>query len=185
MSSTSQKAREAVDAWLREAVIGLNLCPFAAKPYRAREIRLEISDAAGLEDAVFDAVQAAFDLLETPPENTRTTLVVFPRALRDFSTYLNAADALRATLEDAGARGILQVATFHPDYQFADTDADALENYTNRSPHPILHILREGDVTRAVESHPDPESIPDRNIDRMHEVGRDALEAIWRDFAPE
>ncbi|MGM0558455.1 MAG: DUF1415 domain-containing protein [Myxococcota bacterium] len=185
MSSTSERVHDTVDAWLREAVIGLNLCPFAAKPYRGGETLIVVSDASRLEDAVFDAVQAAFELMETPPNETRTTLVAFPSALHDFDEYLDAADALRATLQDAGASGVLQVATFHPDYQFADTEPDAVENYTNRAPYPILHILREDDVTEAVESHPNPEAIPERNIEKMREMGREALEDLWDDFSPE
>lgn len=182
MTDSIDRARAAVDTWLRDAVIGLNLCPFAARPYRAGEIRIHVSEAGELEEAAFDAIEAAFELLETPPETTRTTLVVFPSALSDFSDYLDAADVVRATLSDAGADGILQVATFHPDYQFADSEPDDVENYTNRAPFPILHILREDDVTEAVEAHPDPEAIPERNIEKMRELGLDAIRKLWRHF---
>lgn len=185
MSEEHQRIRREVESWLEEAVIGLNLCPFAAKPYRQGRISIAISDATGLEDAVFDSVEAAFELLESPPDVVSTTLVVYPDALSVFSRYLDAADALRATLDDAGARGVLQVATFHPDYQFADAEPDAVENFTNRAPYPILHLLREDEVSDAVASHPDPESIPERNIARMRELGRETLTEIWEKFAPE
>ena len=182
-ASEQLNPREAIVMWLEEVVIGLNLCPFARKPHLRDEVSIHISRATNLEDAVFEAMRSAFDLMETAPEDTRTTLIVFPDALEDFATYLDAADAVRETLNDAGAEGILQVATFHPDYRFANTESSAPENFTNRAPYPVLHLLREDDVSRAVDTHPNPESIPPRNIEHMRQIGLEALRRMWSAFS--
>lgn len=168
--------------WIEEAVIGLEFCPFAASFYHGDRVRIAVSEAEEPLKAVDAALEEIDHLLDADPTEVATTLIVYPRSLEEFRTFLDVAETVRGAIDEAGATGVLQVATFHPDYQFAETDPDDLENYTNRSPFPTLHLLREEDVTRAVEDHPDPESIPDDNIARLKEMGREEVERIWEKF---
>lgn len=165
--------------WLEEAVIGLNLCPFAKPVWSSGLVRIEESSADTFDSAVGDALAAAIALLEASPSEIATTLVGFTGALSDFGEFLDAADAVCETLSQAGADGTLQVATFHPDYQFEGTEPDEAGNYTNRSPVPVLHFIREDDVTRAIEEHPDAEGVPARNVARLEALGIDAIRELW------
>ncbi len=171
-----------VRRWIEEAVIGLDFCPFAASVYHTGRVRIAVSPADSPPDAVDAALDEVVELLETPPEQVATTLIAYPAGLDDFRSFLDVAETVRGALSEADAEGVLQVATFHPDYQFAGTAPDDLENYTNRSPVPIVHLLREDDVTEAVDNHPDPEGIPERNIERLREMGREEIEHIWEQF---
>lgn len=163
-------------------MIGLNLCPFAASPWRRGLVELIVSPADRFEDAIADAARAAFDLLDTPADEVQTTLLIFPHALAHFPTFLDAADALRMTLEGAGAGGILQVATFHPDYCFADVSEHDPSNLTNRSPYPVLHLLREDDIADAVQRHPAPQWIPQNNIDHLRSLTTSQITQIWPEY---
>ena len=165
--------------WLDEAVIGLNLCPFAAPVLAAGRIRFAVSEATDLESAVRDALGEAVQLLDTPTDEVSTTLVIVPDALGDFDEFLDAVEALEEVLSEGGADGVLQVATFHPDYRFAGEDADGLSHFTNRAPHPILHLLREDEVAVATEQHPDSAGIPAANIARLEAMGADSLRQMW------
>lgn len=159
--------------WLEEIVIGLNLCPFARKELVSNRVRFSVSEADS-EDALLMALQEELRFLEDNPD-TETTLLVHPGMLADFDDYndfLSAADGLLELLE---LDGIYQIASFHPDYRFAGTAPEDAENYTNRSPFPMLHLLREASVTRAVDSHPAPDAIPERNIALMEELGADDM----------
>ena len=179
----------AVRTWLEEVVIGLKLCPFAAAPWKAGEIRIYVSDVTDPEDAVKAALDEALALIHPGDDDddegprTRTTLVCFPNTLQDFETFLDVATTLEDILAQAGAEGHLLVATFHPDYLFDGEDEAALSHYTNRSPVPILHLLLESDVSDAVDSHPDIESVPADNVARLNALGVTALRDIWRTFS--
>jgi hypothetical protein len=121
-------------------------------------------------------------LLETPEEEIATTLIVFENALLNFDTFLDIAATLEDRIRDDN-HSSLQVATFHPDYCFAESPRpEAVENFTNRSPYPILHLLRENQVTDALASYPNPEAIPRRNIKRMRSLGEEALHQLWGEF---
>jgi uncharacterized protein len=160
---------KATRQWLEEVVIGLNLCPFARKELVNNRVRFVVSSADS-EEALLAELQAELLHLDDHPE-TETTLLVHPGVLADFDTYnefLAVGDGLLELLE---LDGIFQIASFHPDYRFADTGPDDAENFTNRSPFPMLHLLREASVERAVESHPDPDAIPERNIALMQRLG--------------
>ena len=172
--------KEQVQRWVREAVIGLGLCPFAAAVYDEHRLRVVVSKASGPEEAVRDALEEAQHLLEN--DAVATTLVVFEAALDDFMAFLDAVVDLEALLSKAGADGTLQVATFHPDYRFDGTGEDDVENYTNRAPYPIFHLLRESNVSQAIHDHPDPEGIPARNIETMRSLGKVELAARWAGF---
>lgn len=165
--------------WLERAVIGLNLCPFAKAVHAKGQVRYVLS-AANTPEALLEQLGAELLLLrDTPAEQVDTTLLVHPDALGDFLDYndfLESADALVAELE---LEGVLQVASFHPQYQFAGTDPDDIENFTNRSPYPTLHLLREDSVSRAVAAYPDPDAIIDRNIETLRELGPDGWQKLF------
>jgi uncharacterized protein len=164
---------KATRQWLEEVVIGLNLCPFARKELMNNRVRFVVSSADS-EEALLEDLQAELLHLDDHPE-TETTLLVHPGVLEDFEAYnefLAVGDGLLEVLE---LDGIYQIASFHPDYRFAGTGVDDAENFTNRSPFPMLHLLREASVERAVDSHPDPDAIPARNIALMQSLGADEM----------
>jgi hypothetical protein len=183
-SETREDVLARMRQWLEEAVIGLNFCPFAASVYQRDRVQLVVASADTVEAAVDRTLDEAARLLETPDDEIATTLVVCPEGVSDFETFLDGAATVRHALEHSGTDAYLQVATFHPDYRFADTDPDDLGNYTNRSPYPVYHLLRESHVTEAVESHPDPGSIPDANVERLESMGREAVERLWQQWEP-
>ena len=162
--------------WLERAVIGLNLCPFAKSVYVKQQVRFVLCDARDT-DALLQVLREELQWLHgADPQHTDTTLIVHPYVLTDFLDYndfLGVADDLVAEL---GIEGEIQIASFHPDYQFAGTAYDDIGNYTNRSPYPILHLLREASVARAVAVFPDPEAIVERNIATLEKLGVDG----WR-----
>jgi uncharacterized protein len=172
----------AIGRWIDEVVVGLRLCPFAAGPWKAGEVRIAVSAATSPEDAVKHALDEALHLMEVSEDEVGTTLVAFPSALSDFEDLLDAEATLAHILDQAGGAGILQVASFHPDYLFEGEDPDALSHWTNRAPVPILHLLRESQVSQAVDQHPDPDAIPADNVRRLDALGRDALVRLWRSF---
>lgn len=180
---TETQVIDEVRTWLERTVIALNLCPFARAPWTRGEVRVAICDATGDSDATMDAIlDAVLDeasALLASDAQAITTLLVIPHALGDFEDYLDAAAMAEELLERAGAQGTLQLATFHPDYLFEGEDPTSPSHFTNRSPHPILHLLREADVSEAVASHPDPEGIPARNVAVLQELGEDEVRRLW------
>lgn len=157
--------------WLERAVIGLNLCPFAKSVYVRNQVRIVISDANNADDLSAELGEEMLRLRDTPPEQIDTTLLVLTDVLQDFldyNDYLDEADGLLGALQ---LDGVLQVASFHPNYQFADTDYDDPGNNTNRARWPVLHLLREDSIDRAVEAYPEPDSIIERNIAAMDKLG--------------
>ncbi len=173
----SESVHASVMAWLEAVVVGLNLCPFAAPVLRADGVRIAVGEGETAEDGVQLALKEAVRLLEDMEPSVSTTLVALPRGAEDFELFLDIVATVEDALEEAGAAGVLQVATFHPDYRFEGTEPEDVTNYTNRAPVPILHLLREADVEEAVASHPDPEGIPERNMARLEELG---LEGVLR-----
>ena len=173
--------RAHVMTWIDEAIIGLNLCPFAKDARAGGGVTLEVSDAQTPHDALRDALQTATTLLDHDEQSVRvlTTLLVYPWALDDFELYLDVIETLSQILSDAGGDGVLQVATFHPEYQFAGVNEEDISHYTNRSPYPIIHFLREVDVTRALSNYSEPERIPDNNIARLEALGNEGIATIW------
>ncbi|GAB3380469.1 DUF1415 domain-containing protein [Lysobacter fragariae] len=162
--------------WLERAVIGLNLCPFAKAVYVKQQVRFVLSDACD-EDALLQQLRDELLLLhDADAQQVDTTLIVHPLVLTDFLAYndfLDRADGLLAQLD---LEGEIQIASFHPDYQFAGTAPDDVGNCTNRSPFPTLHLLREASVERAVAAFPDPDVIVERNIATLEELGSEG----WR-----
>lgn len=177
----AQAVEAEVRRWLERAVIGLNLCPFAKAVYVKGQVRITVSDADEPGALLETLGEELLRLRDTPAEVIDTTLLVHPRVLTDFLQYndfLDDADALLAALDLGGQ---LQIASFHPDYQFAGTLPDAAENLTNRSPYPILHLLREDSIERAVAVYPDPDAIIQRNIATVSALGAEGYRALLQD----
>ncbi len=169
--SDTCEAIAATQHWLERAVIGLNLCPFAKAEHVHGRIRYVHSEARKRKALRQDLARELLALQAADPAKVETTLLIHPHVLHhflDYNDFLAEADAL---VEELGLVGELQIASFHPDYQFAGTDPDAIENYSNRSPYPMLHILREASVQRAVASTPDAADIYQRNIDTLRRLG--------------
>ncbi|WED28473.1 DUF1415 domain-containing protein [Vibrio sp. DW001] len=156
--------------WLEEVVIGLNLCPFAAKPNRNKQIKIEVSHAETEEKLLEDILAQLMTLDSTTAEQLETTLVVIPDMLQDFYDYNLFLDWVDALIKQQNWEGIFQVATFHPDYCFGGAHPDDDENLTNRSPFPVLHLIREQSMERVLKHYPDPESIPENNIQRVESL---------------
>nr|WP_150561353.1 DUF1415 domain-containing protein [Pandoraea bronchicola] len=173
--SSERQDHEAVIAatrhWLTRAVIGLNLCPFAKAVHVKDQIRYVVSAARDREGALLDLERELQWLAEADPQTIDTTLLILPHALLDFHEYNDTLFFAERMLRQLHLEGELQIASFHPDYQFEGTDPDDAENYTNRSPYPILHLLRESSIDRAVEAFPEAETIFARNEALMRKMG--------------
>ena len=156
----------AIERWIAEAVIGLNLCPFAHAPFAAGQIRHVVCRPASPEILIEVFAQELEHLRQTAPEICETTLLIvadapFAKRFRDFNDLTGVADDL---LVELGHEGELQLASFHPQFQFAGTQKNDVSNFTNRAPYPVWHLLREASVTRAVDALPNPDAIYERNI---------------------
>ena len=167
-----------VERWVEAVVIGLNLCPFASSALRRGQLNIIVSDSDIMAECLQQLADEADALVAGDLQ--ATTLFVLPEGFADFDDYLDLLAMAEALIEDIGLEEQVQVASFHPEYQFEDTDYDDAENWTNRAPYPILHLLTEDSVSRAVDSHPDPEGIPDANIDKLEDMGTEMLEALNR-----
>jgi hypothetical protein len=164
--------------WLEKAVIGLNLCPFARAVYAGDRIRYVVSDATTLE-ALLEVLAAELEVLaEADESKTETTLLIHPQVLGDFLEYNDFLELADALVEELELDGLLQVASFHPQYQFAETEPDDVTNFSNRSPYPTLHLLRESSVERAVAAHPDTEQIYRDNIKTLRQLGREGWDKL-------
>jgi len=165
--------------WVETVVVDLNLCPFAGRELRRERIRFAVSPATS-EAQLLASLQAELEWLETQPD-TETTLLIHPRVLQEFDDYNQFLETADDLLGAMGVDGIYQIASFHPQYQFAETAPGDVENYTNRSPYPMLHLLREQSLERAIASYPDPEQIPLRNIALMNRLGIARLKQLLQD----
>jgi hypothetical protein len=153
--------------WLTDVIVGLNLCPFAKRVVLADSIRLVVSESQTDEALLEEFVLEIERLENTDIEKVETTLLIIPKMLTDFEDYNQFLDLIDNLLLQFNWQGIFQIASFHPDYCFADASPDASENLTNRSPYPILHILREDSVTKAIAQYPDVDGVSERNIKRV------------------
>ena len=167
--------------WVERAVIGLNLCPFAKAVYVKQQVRFVLSDASTPEALLEELAEELILLRDADPEQVDTTLIVHPDVLIDFLDYNDFLDNADAAVEALDLQGVIQVASFHPDYQFAGTMPDDISNYTNRSPYPTLHLLREDSVSRAVDAFPDADSIVDRNIETLDKLGMEGWRKLFAD----
>ena len=167
--------------WLERAVIGLNLCPFARAPHVAGRIHYRVSEATEADALLEDLFQALLELTQIEADERETTLLIVPdmfESFADFNEFLPMADAAVDALE---LEGEIQVASFHPAYQFEGTEPEAIENHTNRSPYPVLHLLRESSVDRAVESMQRTDDIYEANIATLRALGQDGWNRLWEE----
>ena len=165
--------------WLEKAVIGLNLCPFAKAVHVKQQIRYVVSAATTPEALLEELVKELELLAEASPEKVEMTLLMHPQVLQDFMDYNDFLDVADAAIEELQLDGILQVASFHPDYQFDETHIDDVENFSNRSPYPTLHLLREDSIDAAVAAFPDAGEIYERNIETLKALGRDGWKRLF------
>jgi hypothetical protein len=168
----------AVRVWLQRVVIDLNLCPFARRELALGRIRFCVSAARTRRDLLADLLEELLRLDASP--DIETTLLIHPGVLREFAAFNQFLSAAEDALDEAGLTGQMQIASFHPDYRFVATGPDDAGNYTNRSPYPILHLLRESSVTRAVAQHPDTGQIPLRNVALLEDLGSERMRALWQ-----
>ena len=164
--------------WLERAVIGLNLCPFVKSDHVKSLIRYAISDAKSESELLADLQSELIFLNSVSPTITDTTLLIAPMCLHDFLEFNQFILKANKSLTKLDLDGIFQIATLHPQYQFAGTDVDDITNYTNRAPYPTLHLLRESSIDRALQAIPNAESIFEVNTNTMRRIGLEG----WRDL---
>jgi hypothetical protein len=179
---TESAAILAVRGWLERIVLGLNLCPFAARPFEQGRIRYVDCDQVvpqAIRQALYGEIAR---LLEADPLSdpaaAETCLFILSAGLTDFRDYLDVLESAREDLEEAGLVEHLQLASFHPDYRFAGVPADDPANYSNRSPLPVFHLIRQDSLSAALAGYPDPERIPERNVARLRELGVSRIRAL-------
>ena len=165
-------------AWVERAVVGLNLCPFAKAPHAKGQIRYVLSAASDAQQLLADLQRELETLAEADPDAIETTLLVHPFVLTDFGDFNDFLDPAEALLEAMDLIGVIQIASFHPDYRFEGSAPDAIGNATNRSPHPTLHLLREASVERAAEAFPDPAAIFEANLATLEALGDAGWQAL-------
>jgi hypothetical protein len=175
----AMQERSIIDAtrrWIESVVVGLNFCPFAKRELRRDAVRFSVCSSGDMGDALQRLI-AECGFLDANPD-TETTLLILPEGYADFLDYLDLAGLAEDLLADQGYEGVYQVASFHPDYCFADAEPDDAGNYTNRSPYPMLHLLREASLDAAIDNYPDIDSIPESNIRKARSLGA----AYFRDL---
>lgn len=162
--------------WVRSFIIEHNICPFAKGPVNKGSLRIAVTDTQKKADAL-EALMSEIHLLDENPK-IETTLLVFANAFKDFFAYLDFVDMAEELMQELEYEGVYQLATFHPDYLFADSDADDVSNYTNRSPYPMVHLLREDHLDKAITAYGNTELIPEKNIATMHALGLEQIKKI-------
>jgi hypothetical protein len=181
----STPALQATRQWLERAVIGLNLCPFAKAVHQKQQIRWVESPATTVEALLADLLAELKLLADTPAADVDTTLLVHPQVLQDFLDYNDFLELADDAIEELGLAGVLQVASFHPQYRFEGTEDDDPGNLSNRAPWPTLHLLREDSVDRAVDAFPEAEQIYQRNIETLQQLGAAGWRRLMAGDAPE
>jgi len=170
----------AMREWIEKAVIGLNLCPFAKAVYVKNQVRYVVSHAPHL-DGLLEDLDRELDFLATAdPEAVDTTLLIHPTLLPDFLDFNDFMQLADAAIDEHELDGVIQIASFHPQFQFEGTAPDDIGNYTNRAPFPTLHLLREASIERAVAAFPEAETIYERNIETLKTLGHAGWQALWR-----
>jgi len=180
MTRTDQQIIQQTRQWIQSFVIEFNLCPFARREMNKDSVRIQVSSARTVENALADFM-ADIELLNVNLD-IETTLLLFPFFLDDFFDYLDFVYLAEASLLTAGYEGIYQLATFHPKYCFAHTSVDDVTNYTNRSPYPMLHVLREESVEKAISAYGNTDQIPENNMAHLQNMGLDAVKKLVSDL---
>lgn len=169
---------QSTQCWIEQLVVGENLCPFAARPMASGKVRLQVSAASTQEEVYQDLLKELLLYIETAEDQLPTGLLITPQALADFADYNDFLDLVDQALSDTGAEGLIQVAGFHPDWVFADAPEDDPANYSNRSPFPMFHFIREDMLESVLQNVPNPEQIPERNIAHLRQMGSPQLVAL-------
>lgn len=169
----------ATRTWLEKAVIGLNLCPFATAVYLNNQVRFVVSKALHLDGFLEDLDRELDFLAAVDPNQVETTLLIHPTLLGDFLDFNDFLQIAEAAVTEHQLEGVIQIASFHPQFQFADTAPDDMQNYTNRAPYPTLHLLREASIDKAVAAFPQAETIYQRNIAMLEKLGIAGWRALW------
>lgn len=183
MRMNTQENPESVIAamrhWIEKAVIGLELCPFAKSVYLSERVRFVVSDARHI-DAFLEQLDEELEFLASvDPQTVDTTLLIHPTLFDDFDLFNDINAIADEAIEEHELEGVLQVAGFHPQYRFADTQEDDISNYTNRAPYPTLHLLREDSIAGALAHYPhDPDTIYERNIETLQALGQEGWDAL-------
>lgn len=177
---TEEFVMERTRAWVDRAVIGLNLCPFAKGPQSKGQVRYVVCPATEVEGLLAALLDELRWLAGVPSDSVETTLLIHPYVLNDFSDYNDFLDVAEAAVRELDLEGVLQVASFHPQYRFSGSAPEDLGNATNRSPYPTLHLIREESIDRAIEAFPDPAAIFDNNIATMERVGASGWAALLK-----
>jgi hypothetical protein len=178
-AATTAAAIALTQRWLERAVIGLNLCPFAKAVHVKRQIRYAVTAATTAEELLAELRHELALLGQADPDEVETTLLIHPQVMTDFIDFHFFVREADAALRHLGLEGSLQIAGFHPAYEFAGGAPDDIANCTNRSPHPMLHLLREASIDRAVAAFPDAAAIYERNIETLRELGHEGWRGLW------
>ena len=178
LQAVARIAVEDTQKWLLDAVVGLNLCPFAKSVVVKEMVRYRVCTSADSADLLVMLREELQHLAEADPNQLDTTLLIAPKALPDFLDFNDFLTDCDAVLTELGLDGVLQVADFHPHYQFGGTEADDIENFTNRTPYPTLHLLREASIDKAVQAYPDASLIFERNIEVLNQLGHAGWQAL-------
>ena len=184
ISPTPESASEfiaATQGWLERAVIGLNLCPFAKAVHVKRQIRYAVTGAQTADELLAELEHELQILAATDPEMLDTTLLIHPEVMGDFLDFHFFLAEADATIRRLELDGVIQIASLHPQYEFAGSNADDIDNYTNRAPYPTLHLLREASIDRAVAAFPDAADIFERNIETLRKLGHEGWRRLWVD----
>lgn len=174
----------ATQRWLERAVIGLNLCPFAKAVHVKKQIRYAVSAAQTADDLLAELEHELQLLTATSPDKLDTTLLIHPQVMGDFLDFHFFLAEANAAIRNLGFDGIFQIASLHPQYEFAGSEADDIDNFSNRSPYPTLHLLREASIDRAVAAFPDAADIFERNIETLQGLGHEGWRQLWLDEPP-
>ncbi len=177
--ATSDEIIVATRTWLERAVIGLNLCPFAKAVHVHNRVRYCVSGAQSTAALLDDLLSELRTLKAAAPDEYETTLLIHPYVLTEFIEYNHFLRTAEATVAKRGLDAEFQIASFHPHYQFADAGPEDIENYTNRSPYPTLHLLREASIARAVAAFPDAAAIYEKNIETLRRLGHAGWQRLW------
>ena len=177
---TDKDVLEQTRHWLEKAVSGLNLCPFAKAVYVKNQVRLVVSQARHADDLLEELDRELDLLVATPAEEIDTTLLIHPTLFDDFLDFNDFLEVAEGVVDEHGLEGVVQLASFHPQFQFDGTEPDDISNYTNRAPFAILHLLREDSVERAVAAFPQAEAIFDENIKTLEALGHDGWNALMK-----
>lgn len=174
--TAEQQVIHQTECWIKSVIIELNFCPFAKREIERGSVRYSAIQNESLEQSLQSVIDEC--VLLDSDDATETTLLIFPTAFKAFDDYLQLVELAEHLLQQQGYEGIYQLASFHPDYRFAGSDTDDAANFTNRSPYPMLHLIREASIEKALQHHPDPENISERNIELARSKGLDTMQAM-------